>query len=413
MEYTKDLRRRLVYGLVGLVLLLVVLYILNAFIATITFAVFLYYSTRPIYKRLRRYDMPRQIRAMLTIFLFALPFMLLLMYTVILVVTEILNFVGQNSDLINQYILNYVDQKTLEAIYNFSIDDLRELNFQQIREMLEGIFGSSNIQQLILDAWDRLSGLLSLFFAVLFQVFIMLAITYYMLTDGRRLKEWFLRNFDETGILRRYARVVDSELSDILFGNILNLFLTSIIGIIVYHIYNFFAPPVVEVPFPALVGALTGIGSLIPIVGMKVVYYPVAIIMALSAVISGQITALAYVVVFVLVSSVVVDLIPDFVLRPYVSGKTTHMGLLMFAYIFGPLVFGFYGIFLAPILLVLTINFVRIILPYILEGEEKVSFHVIPREQSTLKEFSEDEVKKGRREKWRGFLNRVWGRIFG
>jgi hypothetical protein len=69
------------------------------------------------------------------------------------------------------------------------------------------------------------------------------------------------------------------------------------------------------------------------------------------------------------VAVVVVDTIPDFLIRPYVSGNRTHVGLLMFAYILGPIAFGFYGIFLGPILLVLFAQFFRTVAPYVLSGE--------------------------------------------
>jgi hypothetical protein len=73
--------------------------------------------------------------------------------------------------------------------------------------------------------------------------------------------------------------------------------------------------------------------------------------------------------VFFAVSLVVVDTIPDLVLRPYVSGRNLHVGLVMLAYIFGPLLFGWYGIFLGPMILVLVVHFVRIVLPELVAGE--------------------------------------------
>jgi len=39
---------------------------------------------------------------------------------------------------------------------------------------------------------------------------------------------------------------------------------------------------------------------------------------------------------FAVVSFVVVDTIPDLVLRPYVSGRTLHVRMVMLAYIVGP-----------------------------------------------------------------------------
>jgi predicted PurR-regulated permease PerM len=42
----------------------------------------------------------------------------------------------------------------------------------------------------------------------------------------------------------------------------------------------------------------------------------------------------------------------------------------MFAYIIGPIAFGFYGIFLGPILLVLLTEFFRTIAPYVFTGRQ-------------------------------------------
>jgi hypothetical protein len=41
----------------------------------------------------------------------------------------------------------------------------------------------------------------------------------------------------------------------------------------------------------------------------------------------------------------------------------------MFAYILGPVLFGWYGLFLGPLLLVLVVHFVRLVLPELVDGE--------------------------------------------
>ena len=56
-----------------------------------------------------------------------------------------------------------------------------------------------------------------------------------------------------------------------------------------------------------------------------------------------------------------VDWIPDLLVRPYVSGGDMHMGLILLAYVIGPWVFGFCGILLGPIVVVLAVNLCRIL----------------------------------------------------
>jgi predicted PurR-regulated permease PerM len=206
-----------------------------------------------------------------------------------------------------------------------------------------------------------------------------------MLVDGPRLRAWLLSHFDDTGIIRHYFDEVDPELSMTLFGNIVNVFVTAIVGVIVFFTYNLVAPETVQIPFPGLLGALAGIGSLIPVVGIKFVYIPVGIGLAAVAVAAGQTALLLYVGVFFVVAGIFVDFIPDFFIRALISGDNTHTGMLLVSYIVGPTVFGFYGLFLLPILLILFINATHILLPYILFGEQT------PAHQTTLGEFGGTE----------------------
>ena len=95
----------------------------------------------------------------------------------------------------------------------------------------------------------------------------------------------------------------------------------------------------------------------------------------------------------------VVDTIPDLIIRPIISGGSPsarvdrsppfvhlslrgegglHVGLVMFAYIFGPILFGWYGLFLGPIALVAITHFARLVLPELLQGEPIVPVAVDP-----------------------------------
>jgi predicted PurR-regulated permease PerM len=89
-------------------------------------------------------------------------------------------------------------------------------------------------------------------------------------------------------------------------------------------------------------------------------------------------------IAFAALSFVVVDTIPDLILRPYVSGRNLHVGLVMFAYIFGPLLFGWYGIFLGPMLLVFVVHFTRLVLPELISGTEIRPFSVDPATMTEL-----------------------------
>ncbi|MFU1780059.1 AI-2E family transporter [Haloarcula japonica] len=393
MEYSTDLGRRALFALAGVALLLVVGLVLSQFLPTLVFTVFLYYASRPIYRRLGRLPLPesflnravpyqKQVHAAATIFFFLLPFVLLVGYTIVLIVPELQSFFGEGG-------LGAVYLSQFQELQGGSLPGpLADLGFSEVLAMgpneVVSLLQNATVQSWLGRVSDTLIGSVSMLTSLLLRVFIMFAGTYYLLTDGPRLVGWFLDTFDGSGVLRKYTAAVDEELSSILFGNILNALVTGVIGIFVFSLYNLVAPGSVQVPFAPLVGALTGIGSLIPVVGMKIVYLPVAALLAVSAVIMGQTAALAWVVLFLVVTLVVVDTIPDFLIRPYVSGDLTHVGLLMFAYILGPIAFGFYGIFLGPILLVLAAQFFRIIVPYIITGSVETT-------QTSLSDYDSTE----------------------
>jgi len=389
MKYDAALRRRALFGLGGLGLLAAVVFVLAQFEATLVFAIFLYYASRPIYRKLENLSLPsrlqsrhlsyrRQALAVTTIAIFLLPFLFLLTYTLVLVVPEIQRLAGGSGPGATYFsALQSVQGSGLPApLVGLERSDILTMNTEEVTAILDDpavqTWAERTAATLIDSVGIAADGAL--------HGFILLAGTYYLLTDGSRLVRWFLDNFDESGIVESYAVAVDDELSSILFGNILNAFVTGIIGILVFSAYNLVAPSAVNVPFAPLVGALTGAGSLIPVVGMKIVYLPVGVILAVAAVTSGQPDAFGFVILFLVLAFVVVDTIPDFMIRPYVSGNRTHVGLLMFAYILGPIVFGFYGIFLGPILLVLVAQFARTIAPYVLTGRH-------PHRQSNLSDY--------------------------
>jgi predicted PurR-regulated permease PerM len=215
------------------------------------------------------------------------------------------------------------------------------------------------------------------------QLFIALAFAFYLLRDDDRLADWVLDNFEDETLVT-YGRAVDADLQTVFFGNILNALLTGVIGAVVFSGLAAVAPMDVPVPVPILLGLLTGFASLIPIIGMKIVLVPVTLYLAIMAVVSDP-QLLWFPVVFFLVTLIVVDMIPDLLIRPYVSGRNLHVGMVMFSYIFGPLVFGWYGLFLGPLLFVLLSHFARVVIPR-LTGTDSTQTTITP---------SDDAVRDG------------------
>lgn len=357
---------RAVLAVLGILLTLVVAYVAYTFIAPLTVAVFVYYATRPVYRRLAAvpFDVPASLRAAVAILFFGVPLVLLVGYTVVLVAVEAQALVEEYS--IFETLLTGADSY-------IETDQLPDPTFESVFDA----YRSGELDAAIAFLRENLAVLTGFVTGFLFNLLVVLVTAYYLLIDGGRIRSFALR-YDESGILRRYFDAADDELSSVLFGNLLNVLAVAVVAVVVYTAYNAYAPSAVEIPSPALAGALTGVASLVPVVGMKVVYIPLAGFVAVNSVLTGETSLLVYVAGFLVATGVAVDFIPDIVLRPYLSGERTHVGLLMLAYIFGPTVFGFYGLFFAPIVLVLALVFADIALPYLLG---------IDQEQKTLGEF--------------------------
>jgi predicted PurR-regulated permease PerM len=365
--------KRLVVAVFGTLVAVVIGYLAVRFIAALTISVFLYYSTRRYYKSLRRLRIPARIRAVVVLFSLAVPLLLLISYAALLLVVEARRFIEQ---------YGVIDVVSTRVEWFGGVDQLPELTVQGLYRAYQ----SGQLDGFITFATDNATFLTNLVSGFFLNLFIVIIVTYYLLVDGSRIRGWLLR-FDDDAIIREYLEAVDDELEAVLFGNLLNVIATTIIAIAVYHGYNAWAPAPAHVPYPALAGALTGIASLVPVVGMKIVYLPLTGIAAIPIALGANQALAVYVLAFLVLTVVVVDTIPDIVLRPILSGETTHVGLLMLAYTLGPVVLGFYGLFFAPILLVVGLTFADSALPRLLGAQEPEKEEGVHRDQMQLDDF--------------------------
>jgi predicted PurR-regulated permease PerM len=378
--------RRLIIALFGVAVAVMVGFLGYQFIAPLTVSVFLYYSTRRYFKFLRRLRLPARVRAVTVLASLAVPLLLLVSYATVLLVIEARSFVEQYS---------LLEVAATEVEWLGGIDRIPEFTVQGLYEAYQ----SGDLSPFIQFASDHAELLTSLVSGFFLNLFVVVIVTYYLLIDGRRIRDWLLR-FDDDAIIREYLEAADAELESVLFGNLLNVIAISLIAIAAFTAYNAVAPAPAEVPYPALAGTLTGIASLIPVVGMKIVYLPLTVIAALPIVLGGDQSLLVYIVGFLAVAVVVVDTIPDILLRPILSGENTHVGLLMLAYTLGPVVLGFYGLFFAPIVLVVALTFAQTALPRLLGADEDDG---ISSDQMRLRDFTEQRsFRESVRERVRG-----------
>jgi predicted PurR-regulated permease PerM len=355
-------------------------YVVWRYVGTVVLGLFVYYVTRPVFDRINARVPSRGLAVAVSLLAVALPVLLLVGWTVAVAVQSLSRLLDDGTGQFGGLVEQYVD---VTALTEETVATLRELVADP------GRLAELDLPPVLAQVGGYLTESLALAFGVGIHAFIVLIIAFYLLRDDHRIAAWTRATVaTPDGIVDRYLTSVDTDLSNVFFGNILNALLTGLIAAVTYLLLNLVAPPVVRIPEAALVGLLVGAASLIPVVGIKLVTTPITLYLLFRAVVDDP-AALWFPVLFAVVSFVVVDYIPDQLLRPYVSGRTLHVGAIMLAYTLGPLLFGWYGIFLGPLLLVLGFEFLRLVVPWLLEGGPSVVPAVADRD-ATLDGAADD-----------------------
>ncbi len=334
-----------------------------SFLGTFVFGVFVYYASRPVFGRVRSRLGRDGASAAVTLLGFVVPVLLIVGYVLAAGLRDVASLSGVGPDEYVQLLSPFVNVEALGEGQRDALATLlnqpgrlRSLPFDRLRSLLT-------------------SGLAVLGSAINALVHVTLAfgLAFFLLRDGDSVAEWFRRNVappDSAG--HAYAKAVDDDLETVFFGNVVFVFTMAVLAAVIYYGFNLVAPDPLGIPFPVLLALLTGITSLIPLVVSKLVYVPLVIYLGTVAFRTGGV-ALVFPVGLLVVSFLVLDILPQTFLQPYISGRQIHTGIMMFAYLLGPLLFGWYGFFLLPLFAVLVLQAVRIVLTDLLHGDRLTS----------------------------------------
>jgi predicted PurR-regulated permease PerM len=357
-------RRRIGWWLVGTVLAGAVAVFFYSFIGTFVLGLFIYYGARPINRRIGGYVDSRGAVATITLLFIVVPTLALLCYAGFVAVQEFTATVGP---------------ETVNAL-------LDRLPGNQ--QSITGVLG--NLPQLVgqLDQFSQIRGALTTalgtlgtFSNGLLHLTLALTFAFFCYRDGYRLESWYRTEVGGRDTAAySYLAGVDADLEVVYFGNVLTVLGVTIGSIVVYNAYNFLVPTAVSIPFPTLLAVLTGLATFIPLVVGKVIYVPTAAFLLWRA-IQADASLLVYPVAFLVIAFLALDILPQSILRPYISGQTMHNGAVLFAYILGAALFGWYGLFFGPLLLVLVVQFANVVLSDLLRG---TPFGPQPTDATTL-----------------------------
>lgn len=350
--------RRAMYIFTGLVSIGVI-YMLYNYIGAFVASIFVYYSVRPVYKKLRERGINNSVAAVISPVLFLIPIFLLVLYTMRTLIIEIQSFGSRLSIPVGEFV----------NIRAFDFLPTTEQSSMEITDLV--MYAINNSQQIIESYPNLFDTLLSAIFSlsdIFFNLFIICALTFYFLRDGDKIKKTVLKLCSYDPTVTEYMRQMDEDFSVVFYGNILLAIIASAVGAIVFSFISSTFPGGDALFYPVLIGFLCGITSLIPIVGVKLVYIPVTIMLLINnwLIYDSTIQIVLFPMLFLITAFIIVDTIPDLIGRPYLGSRGgVSTGILVLSYTLGPLTFGWYGLFLGPILFVPAYRYYSMILPKI------------------------------------------------
>jgi predicted PurR-regulated permease PerM len=352
-------RGRVAWWLAVLALAALLTYVLLDVVGTLALGVFVYYVVRPLNERVARH-LPSDAAASVTFVGVVVPLVAVVGYVVAVAARELLAAFGGRSEPVSSLVAPYLGLESLSGARQTAVE-------AALDRPLAVVSANSDVARRAADALLALLGAAS---GVLFVLFVAGAVAYFLLQDGDRCYRWCHEYlFAEESVLDAYLRAVDRDLETVYLGNVFSVVVVAFSAAVVYNAYNLLAPAAVEMPIPTALALATGLASFVPIVVGKLVYVPLTGGLSVAALRTDP-GLVAYPVGLFLVALVCLDIVPQTVVRPYLSGRDLHTGATMLSYVLGATVFGWYGLFVGPLVLVLVVQAARIVLPELVDGRE-------------------------------------------
>lgn len=315
--------------------------IIEPFLRSLAWSIVVGIVFYPLYAFLAGQIRWKSVASILTLLFVAFLFLGPFSYILVLLGTEIQNFVGhlekgkweKLTEIANHPYLKWVLGK-IQSVFHIETTNLTSMIVQNVSRI-----GNELASQIT-------SGLKNLV-GVLFDFVLMFFILYFFFTDGPRyLKNvWNFFPFSEKHKQKLTSDIKDMVISTIYGGVIVSLSQGLMAGFAFY---------LLDVPSPVLLGAATSVMSFVPILGAMAVWLPVDVMLFFSGEYAKG--------VILLLAGVFGISMVDNILKPIIiSGRTKMPILIVFISVLGGMkFFGLIGLVMGPLVLVLFVSFFEI-----------------------------------------------------
>jgi len=332
MPQSKPIGLILLWGLY-LALFYFIYKVINPFIYPILWAGIFTVIFSPLHKLMLKLTKNREtLSASLTMFLIIFLVIIPGAFLITLIVSESIDFAQNvmNDKTLDFY--NLIENKAIQDIVNRITDNL---NIQRID--IAVVF-KEKLKEFSLFIISKAEAILVEIPSAFFSFFITLFTTFFMLRDGKSF----------SSLLKNLIPLSDTEiqyyfenLKKVIYITFLGVLLTAFAqGLIAFVAFYF-----IGIKSSLLLGVVTAVASLIPVVGSAIVWVPLAVfLLAKGLILKGVLV----IIVGLLFISTVDNFVRPIFLHQYLS---LHLLLTFFSLFGGIKAFGFIGIFLGPVII--------------------------------------------------------------
>jgi len=336
-----------------LLVLFITIYLTKDFLSTILISVVLVFLLKPLYAVFYRFTRHGQVSS-----LFSLIIMFILILTVLLSLTTVL--MVEISNLESSGALSNIRYATLTGDFDFWLQSklpgwlyyyVNDFANKYVREI--GDIPSTVAAWMLPIVEKELTNFAANLPAIFAQAIVAIFFTYYILIDGKNFVSQAVDLMPKTK--RSVVRNFFEELNDIYTTLFTVYFTTSMLSGILAAI----GFSLLGVPYPFVLGAITAVFTLIPLLGPPFIFVPMCIYYLLM----GNIMMSLILLIF---GTVALMIIPENVIRPHLAMKNSriHPIITVLAYTAPLFVMGIIGVVVGPTLYGFLLAAYRSVLHY-------------------------------------------------
>ena len=323
-------------------------YVISPFLGALLLALLTAYIVKPMVDILYKFVKSYRLSLFISILLILVPTTIFIYYASLGATPLVQGVSSLSIDF--SHILQVIKAKSTHS---------RILTLLNVPEYIDNL--QEIIQKISISLKDYLLSIVVNIPIIVIDVLIYLISTYYFVIESHKWEKYYNTIVERLSKKRRFM------LNSIIKGlkNAMDVLviayiaMTVIITVLAYIIYVIF-----QVPYALLWATITGLFGLLPVLGAWMIYGGVAFYLYSIGEVTQAIILLIY-------GIVVVNLIPDLIIRPNLSANAgdVHPLTVILGFFGGPIVFGAIGFILGPLILVVFETVVREYYKYYIEND--------------------------------------------